>query len=524
MIPARPTLLVLAPALLAAVGHAQLAEDGVQLWNADSPGLTISAQQDGYFGRSLAAGDFDDDGYPDLAIGIPGQDLGGATSAGAVLVLYSGSGGPGVLDSQLWTEDDLGIGDGSASDDRFGWSLATGDFDGDGYDDLAVGAPFEPAGAEGGVAFVLYGGPDGLATAGAQIWTQDTPGVPDATEAGDLFAYALVAGDFDHDGYDDLAIGVPGEDLESPPGAANLGQVDVLFGAAAGLGTADARAAWPGDGQIALPQGDGAIFGYALAAGRLTTAPIDYLVAGAPGLEAAGQPGAGWVAILLYNNRSEFGISVLRQGVLTYPGTPETGDGFGSSLAIGDFDADRWPDLAVGIPFEDDDGNGASNAGAVQVFHLFHSEPNSEIWTQADLPPETPEDGDLFGYSLATADFDADGHAELVIGAPGESLTAPAVANAGEVHVLRGSPSGLTAAGAQTWKQLVSPPGEGHFFGTALATGSLSGHSGADLAIGAPYDVVGGQTGAGSVDVLFSDALFRDGFETGDTSRWQAPL
>ena len=198
----------------------------------------------------------------------------------------------------------------------------------------------------------------------------------------------------------------------------------------------------------------------------------------------------------------------------------EADDGFGSALAIGDFDGDRWPELAVGVPFEDDDANGAANAGAVHVLHLFAGEWPSQVWTQSDLPPETPEDGDLFGYSLATADFDADGHADLVIGVPGESLAAMAQIQAGEVHVLRGSATGLTSAGARTWQQLVSPSGDGHLFGAALAAGALSGHSGADLAIGAPGDVTNGVSGAGSVGVLFSDALFADGFETGDVSRW----
>ena len=175
MRPGRSARLLLGLSLFAATAPSQLSDVGAQLWNADSQGLPTAGQQDAHFGRSLATGDFDGDGFADLAIGIPGQDVGGGTSAGAVLVLYSGPGGPSEIDSQLWTENDLGLGNASASNDVFGWSLATGDFDGDGYDDLAVGAPFEPVASQSGVAFVLYGGPTGLAAAGAQLWTQDSP-------------------------------------------------------------------------------------------------------------------------------------------------------------------------------------------------------------------------------------------------------------------------------------------------------------------------------------------------------------
>ncbi len=108
------------------------------------------------------------------------------------------------------------------------------DFNGDGRDDLAVGAPNEDIGSiesAGGVN-VLYGGAGGLSATGNQFWRQNSPGVLGASEAFESFGYALAAGDFNGDGSDDLAVGVP---IEGVGGVGNAGAVNVLYGGAGGL-------------------------------------------------------------------------------------------------------------------------------------------------------------------------------------------------------------------------------------------------------------------------------------------------
>ena len=89
-----------------------------------------------------------------------------------------------------------------------------GDFNGDGFADLAVGAPGEDLGSpDAGAVNVLYGSAAGLTSAGNQFWHQNSPGIAERADAGDLFGSALAAGDFNGDGFDDLAIGVPAEDV-----------------------------------------------------------------------------------------------------------------------------------------------------------------------------------------------------------------------------------------------------------------------------------------------------------------------
>jgi len=128
--------------------------------------------------------------------------------------------------------------------------LARADFDDDGFVDLAVGIPGEDVKAHdgAGAVVVLYGSDAGLTGAGAQLFHQDLPEIAGRAEAGDAFGAALASGDFDADGFADLAVGIPGEDQGQ---SVDLGAVHLLFGTAGGLTAAGSRGlfteAEPGD-------------------------------------------------------------------------------------------------------------------------------------------------------------------------------------------------------------------------------------------------------------------------------------
>src|SRR5687768_1995998 len=98
-----------------------------------------------------------------------------------------------------------------------------GDFNGDGVDDMAIGVG---EGIGGGVN-VIYGTPAGLSSNGNQLWTQDSPGILDVAEAGDGFGNSLAVGDFDNDGFDDLAVGASGEEVN---GFVDSGAVTGIYG------------------------------------------------------------------------------------------------------------------------------------------------------------------------------------------------------------------------------------------------------------------------------------------------------
>ncbi|MGH2759691.1 MAG: FG-GAP repeat protein, partial [Actinomycetota bacterium] len=177
------------------------------------------------------------DGFADLAVGVPGEDVGSVALAGAVHVLYGGPGGLSSAGDQVFHQDSPDVNDTAENGDEFGFAVTSGDLDADGFADLAVGVSNVGVGsvASAGAVHVMYGGPGGLSAAGDQVFHQDSPGVNDTAEGFDNFGRTLTSGDFDSDGLADLAVGVPFEDVGS---ISDAGAVQVLYGGPAGLSSA----------------------------------------------------------------------------------------------------------------------------------------------------------------------------------------------------------------------------------------------------------------------------------------------
>ena len=151
-------------------------------------------------------------------------------------MLYGTRAGVAGASSLLLTQATVGVADEPDANDRFGLEITTGDLDGNGRDDLVVGAPFEFFGGAtaAGALHVLYGTARGLVTAGSQLLTQNSSGIADTAESGDLFGRSLSSADLDRDGCADLVVGVPGEDFG---GLADAGVVEVLHGTGRGVTT-----------------------------------------------------------------------------------------------------------------------------------------------------------------------------------------------------------------------------------------------------------------------------------------------
>jgi hypothetical protein len=441
-------------------------------------GLNDASERYDYFGKALAIGDFDGDGYGDLAVGIPGEDSGDLVGTGAVHVLYGTRlVGLAIPRNRVFTQADDGM-DGSAElNDGFGAALAVGDFDADGYDDLAVGVPEEDVYSvvDAGAVHVLYGSAAGLAIPGNKAWYEDL--LSSESEAGDGFGSALAAGDFDGDGYDDLAIGIPDEDLGA---LVDAGAVTVAWGSPGGLGPRVTDEYWHQDraGVSDRAQPDDQ-FGYTLAAGDVNLDGCDDLAIGVPYEDVGSVPDAGAVHVL---HGSDTGLvtpdEYWHQDSPGVGSLAEEGDRFGWALTFGDFDGDGFADLAVGLPYEDWD---VSDSGIVQVFYGTSAGLTTpeQIWRQ-DISgvEDEEEEGDHFGWSLAAADFNRDGRDDLAIGVPDEDVLQDGYVNlrAGLVNVLYGSPAGLVADGDQAWYQgdgiLGTAEGWDHF-GYALAAASV---------------------------------------------------
>jgi hypothetical protein len=367
----------------------------------------------GSFGSAVAAGDFDNDGFADLAAGARFRTVGTAQAAGSVGVLYGSSDGL-TTRGQLFTQ----VAGADEQSDQFGSALAAGDFNNDGFDDLAAGASGENVNARpgAGAVSIIYGSPSGLTDAGGQLFTQ----VGGAVETGDEFGAALAAGDFDEDGFADLAVGAPGENVAGAPGA---GAVSVLYGSGGGLTT--------GGGQLFTQVGGSAeggdIFGDALATGDFNQDGAADLAAGAPFEDVGTTELAGAVSVLY---GSAGGLSATGGRLFTQVGgSVERFDLFGFALAGGDLDDDGFEDLIAGAPWER--VGTLSLAGVVSVIRGSAGGLTTTGGHVIAQVGGTVEVDDQFGAEVSTGDFDNDGITDLAVGAPAEDVGS--IFNAGAV-------------------------------------------------------------------------------------------
>ena len=169
-------------------------------------------------------GRFSNGAHGDLAIGSPGEDFDGRTDAGFLTVVYGSD--AGLYPAAGWHRlSQSHAGGANESFDEFGHVLSVGNLNGDAWDELVVGVPRENAfgNTNNGVVTIFYGSTSGLFPSGWEWYGQSLTG--GAEDDSDRYGWAVVCGDFDEDGEDDLAASAPWED--GPGGTANVGAVYV---------------------------------------------------------------------------------------------------------------------------------------------------------------------------------------------------------------------------------------------------------------------------------------------------------
>jgi hypothetical protein len=375
---------------------------GSQQWNQDLLGTDPAETGDG-FGASVAAGDVNGDGYDDLAIGVPGEGVGSHSTAGAVNVILGSAAGLSAAGTEFWNQDSPKINNTGETDDEFGFSVAFGDFDGNGFADLSAGVPYEDLtnGVDAGAVNVIYGSASGLTSAADDFWNQDVDGINNVVEKSDLFGYSVGAGDFDEDGFDDLMAGVPLEDLS---GGADAGAVNVIYGTVSGLDD-------PGD-QFWHQDSTGINneaeiedeFAFAVSAGDFDADGFDDAALGVPGEDVSGAADAGGVSVIYGTSTglNSSGDDFWHQDSSGIEDTAEDGDIFGIAVTAANFGNGQEDDLASGIQWEDI--GSIMDAGAASVIYGSPTDltaTGDQFWDQDSTGIlDQAEAGDDFGWGL----------------------------------------------------------------------------------------------------------------------------
>ena len=413
-----------------------LATAGPRLLRLDRDAAIAAADAGGRSGAALAADRFDGDGFADLAVGAPLENGNGADS-GRVRIHAGGPGGLSGPAARTLTGAQAGA--------RFGAALAALDWDGDGTRDLAVGAP----GAAGGSGRVfIYLGPviGGSGAADAVISVGPGSSVLEDGEIGSSLATA----DFDGDGPDDLVIGAPGA-------AGGSGAAIVLFGGASGAIRLDETDPAGPPGYLVAEPGAvaGGRFGQYVSGLGPTESPLD----GDDDIGVAYRDE--YVAFVLRGRaRPSAGLAAFEVDLdddlrLENP-TADATTGFGARMAaLGDEDGDGTPDLAVSAWLE---GRGRVYLVRGGIAGVRTTDSPAVRSTITGGPPDITHLGVAIadGRATGTADIDMDGRPDLLI-----------LGDAGRLrlHVFFGGsiPTGRVGADLAPYQE-VAPPG---FLGAA---------------------------------------------------------
>jgi hypothetical protein len=389
------------------------------------------------YGLAVASpGDVDGDGYDDFAVGAPHAD----GDRGTVYLFAGAPEGPSSVAS--WSSS------GGQTGGEYGATVAAaGDVHGDGYADLAIGAPGWDG--DSGAVFLFSGDPAGLdATADVQLTSP---------QAGSRFGEALAsAGDTDRDGRMDLLVGAPSWHA----GAGGEGRADLFAGSATGLQTLPT---WTLEGVSA----DDGLGTSVAGAGDVNGDGYADVLLGIPGFDTS-SPDAGRVEL--------YAGSPVGPGAAPVWSADGGQDGaaLGSHVAgVGDVDRDGYADVAATAPGLDDVG---IDEGAVSLWFGGATGPSaSPDWTATG-----GQDSAGLSVVAPAGDVDGDGYADLLLGAPGWDS---ALIDVGQARLHMGGPGG--PASAPAWDHSLEEAGVA-LGGAVASAGDVDGDGLSDLLVGAP--------------------------------------
>ena len=454
--------------------------------------VTYGEDEEDRIGSSLGHGDLDGDGFPDLVIGAHRADP-VAMHSGAVYLV------PGPL-TESWGSlaDHASVRlDGSSYTDYAGWALAVADLDGDGQDDLLVGAPQEDTvGSNAGTVSIFYGP---LVDSGM---LEDSPATIYGESSEDRLGSDVDVGDINGDGVSDIVVSAEENDsYASEAGAAYLFLGDGLRESGA-VDSADA------DTRFYATQSDMDFGTSVLFAGDVNGDGLDDLFIAAPRSDGGGIESAGGVYLFL-GHASSYGTGSARLHTMASAEYLGAGgrDYSGFAMAVlGDVDGDSRTEFAVTAPYTD--AMPDRDLGTVYLMLSPALSGTSELETDADVVIRGSADDNALGFGIAgNFDLDADGHMDLAISAPDERRTRT---NQGVTYLLYGPITDLPAEMILGGDEDASFLGEmaSDRAGSLLMGGDLNDDGLDDLTLSAPgMTPPGASVDEGAAYVLFGGGM-----------------
>jgi len=445
------------------------------------------------FGQALGAGDVNGDGHADALLGLPQAKVGGF-NRGAVYLWLGEATGLASTPAQIWS--------GVSWDEQLGRGVALGDFDNDGVNDLAIGAPYGDVTATGtGRVSIYNGNGSGFSETASQEYGGD--------HGYDYLGQHLVACDFNGDGIDDLAAGAyRDEDRNEPVLFTNQGAVWILHGSDEGLSELPDQLVYGArPSSLGWSYETNARLGSRLAAGDVDGDGYCDLLAGSYEFSIDGEA-SGDGAVFLYRG-SATGIEQWPTVAWSGEDSDAPGSHLGRTMAVGDVNDDGLADILMSQWRYTDVSNTTTNnpqrQGAVRLvlgrdFTVDGPATDFILATDADWTYFGDDNWDYTGMDVAISDFNGDGLADILVGSPNDE-EGDGENNTGTLSVFYGVAGALPASIAD---HKIAGTTNGDYFGALIAPiGDVEGTGQVDtlvlagredtygLRVGAPHFVSG---------------------------------